>query len=326
MSPPSNRSTSAEPSDSQLRSKRRVALLAGILLLGCVAFVVYQPCFKGGMILDDDLYITANGLIPAPNGLQAIWTSTEQAEYYPISYTTLWIEWRLWGLRPASYRIVNVLLHLTATVLLWATLRKLAIPGAYLASLLFLAHPVNVESVAWMFQVRGILATIFFLLSIFCYLNVEPIESLDRARKAPGHRRHVWYWLSLFVFLLGMLSKGSVAVLPAVLLMIAWWQKRRISAADWLRSAPFFLIAAVLTGVNIWFQAQATASGAIRTATLAQLGRRRGRNLVLRREGAGADSFAAGLSKLANRYRQFTLVASTCGGGRVHCPAFVEAE
>ena len=164
-------------------------------------------------------------------------------------------------MNPTGYHVTNLVLHIAAALMLWVILRRVSIPGGFLAALLFAVHPVNIESVAWIFQRRGLLAMLFFLLSILWYLKfdlqsplseesspVEPPSRLDR----PGLGR--WYWLSLLAFVLAMLSKGSVAILPLVLLWIVWWQRRRITVQDLSRTTPFFLVAIVLAGVNVWFQ------------------------------------------------------------------------
>ncbi len=206
--------------------------------------------------MDDDLLLTNNPIVKAPDGLARFWFSTEPAEYYPISNSTLWLEWRLWGLHPTGYHITNLVLHVAAALLLWAILMQLSIPGAFLAALLFAVHPVNVESVAWIVQRRNVLAMLFFLLSIYTYLKAE-------------HRANLWYWLCLVLFVLAMLSKGSVAILPVVLLGLTWWQRGRISAGEWARLAPFFVLAAALTALNVWFQTHGSGE-AIRAATFPQ--------------------------------------------------------
>ncbi len=130
---------------------------------------------------------------------------------------------------------------------------QLSIPGAFLAALLFAVHPVNVESVAWIAQRKNTLAMVFFLLSILWYSKEEEKQGKqgeEQRRGIPG----VWYWLSLAAFVLAMLSKGSVAVLPVVLLLLVWWQRGRIGVWDAVRTSPFFVVAIALTGVNVWFQ------------------------------------------------------------------------
>src|SRR5262249_20698848 len=76
-------------------------------------------------------------------------------------------------------------------------------------------------------------------------------------------------WMSLLAFVLGMLSKGSVAILPLVLLLIAWWQERRFTLSDFQRTLPFFYVAVLLTAVNIWFRTHGSGE-VIRSVTVPQ--------------------------------------------------------
>jgi len=214
--------------------------LAGVALIAVVTSVAYAPSLRGGFILDDDMYITHNPLTQAGDGPYKFWFTTEPIDYWPVFNTALWLEWRLWGMHGAGYRVTNLVLHIVSAVLIWVILLRLSIPGAFLAALLFAVHPVNVESVAWISQLKNLLALLFSLLSILCYLH-----TLSGA----------WYALSLVTFALAMLSKGSVAVLPALLLGIVCWL-RPLTRHDLMRVAPFFLIAAVLVPVNVWFQSR----------------------------------------------------------------------
>jgi protein O-mannosyl-transferase len=227
--------------------------LAGAALIIVATCVAYLPVLRGAFILDDNKLLTENSLIKASDGLYRFWCSTEPQDYWPATNTSLWLEWRLWGTNPTGYHVTNLLLHIGAALLVWATLRKLAIPGAFLAALLFAVHPVNVESVAWIAQRKNTLAMVFFLLSILWYLKAD-IE------RPPGEHQGVgrWYGLSLLAFTLAMLSKGSVAILPLVLLGIAWWQRQRITKSDLAMTVPFFVVAIVFTCANIWFQKHGT--------------------------------------------------------------------
>ena len=272
------------------------ATLAGAVIIAACVLLAYYPCLhvRGAFILDDDLLLTDNYIVKTPDGLSRFWFTAQASEYYPVTNTMFWIEWRIWGLNPAGYRAVNIGIHIISSFLIWFILRKLSIPGAFLAALIFAVHPVNVESVAWIAQLRNVLAMFFFLLSIWCYLRGEMARHTSpwRRRVESSHggpwepetapaRSHggpwepeiaresshggpwerggaaagpgQWYWLSLGAFILAMLSKGSAAVLPAALLGIIWWL-RPLVRRDFVRTAPFFVVAAVLTLVNIWFQ------------------------------------------------------------------------
>jgi tetratricopeptide (TPR) repeat protein len=254
----------------------------GLLMTGLIAIVawlVYFPSLHGGFVLDDDLLLTHNSTITASDGLYRFWFTKEAPDYWPVSNSTLWLEWRLWGMNPAGYHVTNLLLHIADSLLVWLVLRKLAVPGAWLAALLFAVHPVNVESVAWIAQRKNVLALFFFLLSILWWLKGESQlfnKTATEARVSPKKSSlldpttfGVWYVLSLLSFVSAMLSKGSVAVLPLVLLLIIWWQRRRINATDVIKTAPFFLVAMILTVVNMNFQLQGVTTP-IRDVTILQ--------------------------------------------------------
>src|SRR5579871_2060128 len=213
-----------------------------VAALALAAFVAYWPSLHGGFVWDDATYVQ-DRLIKASDGLYRMWFTTDAVDYWPLTNTTFWFEWRLWGLHSSGYHVTNLLLHIGNAVIFWSILRRLAVPGAIAASVIFLLHPVNVESVAWIAQRKNTLSTLFFLLSILWYV---------RSDEARGERR--WYWLSLAAFLLAMLSKASIATLPLLLLVIVWWRRDVITRMDLLRVVPFVGIAAALTAVNLWFR------------------------------------------------------------------------
>ena len=242
---------------------------AGAAIIVAAVFLVYLPSMSGGFIFDDNHLLTDNEIIKDSDGLYRFWCTTDAEAYWPVTYTTLWIEWRLWGMNSTGYHITNLILHVAEALLIWAILRKLYIPGAFLAAVIFAVHPVNVESAAWISQRTNMMAMLFFLLSILWYLKADVQRSLhaqcdNSAHGVCGVRYGRWYWLSLAAFILAMLSKGSVAILPVLLLVLVWWQ-RPLTKWDLVRTVPFFIVAALLAGVNIWFQTHG--SGAvIRTA------------------------------------------------------------
>ena len=224
---------------------RHSQILVGAAIVCLVAGAAYGLALTGqlGLILDDDGLVTENRLVHAPDGLYRMWLTTEPTDYWPVTSTSFWIEWRLWGQNPTGYHVVNLLLHVVECLLLWQILVRLKIPGAFFAALLFAVHPINVESVAWIAQRKNMVAMLFYLLSVLWYL---------RADKQSG-RWNRWHWLSLAAFLLAMLGKGSVAILPLVLLLLTWWQ-RPLGWLDVAKTAPFFAVAGALTLVNMWFQ------------------------------------------------------------------------
>lgn len=241
----------------------RLRAFGGLALLAVLTAIAYFPAMDGRFIWDDEALIARNQLVHAPDGLYRIWLTSEAIDYWPLTNTSFWIEWRLWGNDTRGYHLTNLALHVVAAVLIWIILRRLSIPGGFLAALVFAVHPVNVESVAWIAERKNALAMVFFLLSIWSYLRFHMAASLRDANlvsETPA-RLHgpglPWYFASLAAFLLAMLSKGSVAILPIVLLLLVCWQ-RPLARSDFARIAPFVAIAAALTAVNVWFQSRGT--------------------------------------------------------------------
>ncbi|MDW8310476.1 MAG: hypothetical protein RMK20_13970, partial [Verrucomicrobiales bacterium] len=160
------------------------ALVAGLTLV-VATVLAYAPVFRAGFIWDDDFLVTANPLVTSPDGLRDIWFSTRPVDYFPLTLTSLWVEWKLWGLNPTGYHVTNVLLHAASALVLWRLLRRLAIPGAWWAALLFALHPVNIESVAWIAQRKNTLCMVFFLLSVWAYVRyLQGVEG--RGSKVEG--------------------------------------------------------------------------------------------------------------------------------------------
>jgi protein O-mannosyl-transferase len=165
--------------------KLNLRVLAGVAIIVLVAFLAYLPSINGGFVFDDKLFVTENNLIQTSDGLHKLWCTTESLEYYPMSYSTLWIGWRLWGTNPTGYHVTNLILHVVEALLFWIILRKLSIRGAFLAAMIFALHPVNVESVAWIAQRRNVVAMLFFLLSILWYFKSTMSTAIEGM--APSH-------------------------------------------------------------------------------------------------------------------------------------------
>jgi Flp pilus assembly protein TadD len=236
-------------------SKRwEIAKVAAIIL---AAVLPYLPALHGGFVWDDEPLITANPLLRTPSGLAEIWSGSRTADYFPVTNTVFWIEHHLFGDNATGYHALNILLQAANALLLWRVLRRLQIPGAFLAGLIFAVHPIHAESVAWISELKNVLSMFFFLISALLFFEIEDQRVLSRTGA---------YSASLVAFLLALLSKTQVVFLPVALVLCAWWQNssvdsKRLAKSDpsrfqreFVRTVPFFLIAIVLGLITIWFQ------------------------------------------------------------------------
>lgn len=242
------------PPASTTQSVARVWML-GALLVGAV-FAVYAGAIRGEFLWDDDLHITANPTIIGPLGLTEIWT-TARANYFPLVLTNFWVQHALWGLNPLGYHLVTLGCHALAALLLWRVLVQLRVPGAWLGAALWALHPVQVESVAWICELKNTQSAVFFLLSISCWLRWLEVgggerQQADETRLA-GARRYA-YALALLCAVLAILSKPSTVMLPVVLALCSWWVRRSLTWRDLVPLVPFFALSAVAAGWTIWEQ------------------------------------------------------------------------
>ena len=224
----------------------------GLILIVAV-ILTYTPVWHAGFIWDDDAHLTANPCIIGPLGLKEIWT-TSAADICPLTFTTFWVEHALWGLGPLPYHLVNVLLHGASAVLLWQGLRSLRVQGAWLGAALWALHPVTVESVAWVTEMKNTESGLFFLLSILFFVRWL------RAKELVGRPGAGWnYALTLIFALFAMASKSSTVILPVVLCLCAWWMEGRWHWRNWPRMVPFFLMSVAASALSIWTQRLALA-------------------------------------------------------------------
>jgi tetratricopeptide (TPR) repeat protein len=192
--------------------------LRAIGLIGAVLFA-YWPALHGGFLWDDSGHVTGPGL-QSLSGLKRIWLefgATQQ--YYPLLHSAFWVEHRLWGENVTGYHLLNVTMHAASALLVVGIAGQLRLPGRWLAGLIFALHPVHVESVAWISEQKNTLSTLFSLAAGWAYLE------FDRTRRPRA------YWLASLLFACAMLSKTSSAMLPAVLIVVLWWRRGRLTMA-----------------------------------------------------------------------------------------------
>ncbi|HEX5491742.1 MAG TPA: hypothetical protein VFX07_10825, partial [Candidatus Udaeobacter sp.] len=228
------------------------------LLLAASVFVAYSQVFGAGYIWDDESHLTRNLCVIGPFGLKEIWT-TAQAVYYPLVLTTFWTLHRFVGLNPFPYHFLNVVLHAASAVLLWRVLQLLRVRGAWLGAALWGLHPVMVQSVAWVTELKNTQSCVFYLLSALWFLKWQDRRTEVATSDLTSNRSKAIHFpgplvLSLICFVLATLSKPSVVMLPIVLALCIWWMRGRIRLRDLFSLIPFVLISALASAWTIWEQ------------------------------------------------------------------------
>jgi len=217
--------------------------LVRAMLIVAAGFWVFSPALCGDWLWDDDTDIVHNALLQSPDGLRTIWLEPSQlTAYYPITFSVEWIEWHLWTTNSPGYHLISILLNILSSLLLWRLFSKLGLRYAWLGGLIFVVHPMNVESVAWIVELKNTLSMPFILLAMSAWIDYDQNRCVRD------------YGLAWGLFLTAMLCKTTVMMFPVVILLHAWWRRGRVGRSDLLASLPFFAVSVILGLATTWLQ------------------------------------------------------------------------
>jgi protein O-mannosyl-transferase len=241
------------------RNERAIRLAGGaaIILLTTLAYI---PAISGKFVWDDNSWTTdIRDLLTDSSGLRTMWLHpTSLQQYYPLAATSFWIDYHLWGFKPPAYHVENILLHTISAILFWQLLRRLDVPGAWLAGAIFAVHPVMVESVAWITERKNTLSMVLFLSALLAYGRFARFwqKENDSAadRESPREIHWIAYAFAFILFLGAMLAKSTAFSFPAVILLICWWKRGRIRFADIWPTLPFFLFSIGYSLATSWLE------------------------------------------------------------------------
>ena len=238
--------------------RRGFALAAAALLVGALVCAIHWPVLHTrALSIDDAEFVTKNPLVRTPGWPsvgrffgEVLNPSTVRGYYLPLSMTSLMLDYAMGG-RPGDPRVfhrTSLALHALNTILILLILYRLfgALVPATLTALLFGLHPLTVEPTAWIGERKTLLATCFALASILGYLQ-----------HARGKGRG-WIGASVGLFVLALLSKPTVTLLPVLLLMLDRWPLRRLGRAAVIEKWPFYLVS-LASGVITLISHQRTA-------------------------------------------------------------------
>lgn len=235
-----------------MREGRRWWVALAVALLAVVA---YWPALQAGWIWDDDSYVTANTVVQTPEGIVDAWVPGRTPQYYPLVFVSFWTQHALHGMNPMGFHLVNLLLHLGSSLLLWRLLRALGVPGAGIAAVVFALHPMQVESVAWVTERKNTLSLFFALGSVRAWLRFADDPRGFTAKAG-------WWGLSLCLFLLAMLSKTTAVAVPVAIVVVELWRRRAGRGRTLALVAPYFALGIALAAVTVFVEAtQVGASG-----------------------------------------------------------------
>jgi len=214
-----------------------LAIAAAYWPVGYFAFTLY----------DDGTYVSFNPhVLNGFNWSGVVWAFDcfYASNWHPLTWVSLMLDAQIYGSNAGGYHLTNLVFHAANTVLLFLWLRRLTgfLWRSALVAALFGLHPLHVESVAWVAERKDVLSTFFLMLSLMAYTRyAQRRVTGDKGQVTSGRpvvpslvTRHssLFYWLSLFCFALGLLSKPMVVTLPFVLLLLDYWPLQRMQNAE----------------------------------------------------------------------------------------------
>jgi 4-amino-4-deoxy-L-arabinose transferase-like glycosyltransferase len=203
-----------------------------LLIVACIAFVAHATSLGSGWIWDDDSYVTANPLMSSASGFVDAFVPGSTPQYYPLVFAGLWVQHAVSGTEPFAYHLVNTLMHAVNAALLLAVLARIGVRRAFWIAALFAAHPMGVESVAWVTERKNVQSMLFALASVLLFLRF-----LD----APRERRAGTWLASFLLFGCALLSKTTAIFVPPCLVLALLWMRRPIGPRVIAAVAPFFI-------------------------------------------------------------------------------------
>lgn len=236
------RTSSKPPRSTPERETPRLALRF-FLSIALLTAVAYMPSWHGSPVWDDDAHMTAVAL-QGPDGLSRIWTelgATQQ--YYPLTHSLFWLQHQLWGQDTTGYHLTNILLHILSAGLVGLILTRLRAPAPWAVAAVFALHPMQVESVAWISELKNTLSGACALGACLLYLR------FDDSRAA-----RLYAWASV-LFVCALLSKTVTAMVPAGLLGVLWWRHGGLDIRRHLLPlAPWLVVGAAAGLFTAWVE------------------------------------------------------------------------
>ena len=206
---------------SVVTARRHAAVLACLFLAFITVVVYFQVHSFDFVNYDDDQYVYDNRPVRAGltlSGVKWAFTSFNVSYYHPVTWLSHMLDCRLFGLKAGYHHLVNLMFHIANGLLLFLLLARTTrrLWGPLAVACIFLLHPLNVESVAWISERKNMLACLFWLLTMVCYAWYA---------ERPGYAR---YLVVIISFICGLMSKPVLVTLPFVLMLMDYWPLGRV--------------------------------------------------------------------------------------------------
>ena len=249
-----------KPRSQHLRER---PILQGALMILLVV-LAYLPALRGQFLWDDDDNVINNRTLRSLDGLRRIWFepgATQQ--YYPLTHTSFWLDYHMWGLNPLGYHAGNILLHAISALLIWRILQRLGVKAAWFGAALFALHPTCVESVAWITERKNTLSGVFFLSSILACLRfwlpgrtLSQLGSKSRSQPDPIPCFGSWkfYWLALGLYVCALWAKTAAVGLPVVIVFLLWWKRGKLGWRNVFLMFPFLTAGVAMGLITMWVE------------------------------------------------------------------------
>ena len=211
-----------------------------ILLLVVTTIIAYVPAFNAGLInWDEKRNLLETPVIQKLNweNIKEIFSTKVLKSYNPLVVLSFAVDYHFVKLSAGWYHTVNIILHIFNSILVYFCCKSLLKNNfiAAIAAFLFALHPIHVESVAWIASRKDVLYTFFFLLSWLLYMQ----------------QKKLGYYLSVFLFLLALLSKSQAVTLPLVLLLTDYLQKKQWDWKFLTNKVPYFILSLIFGYITI---------------------------------------------------------------------------
>ena len=227
-----------------------VRTLAPALLLATATLLAHASALRGDFIWDDDANVSHNEALRSIDGLRRIWLEPgTTTQYYPLLYTTFWGLYRAFGDEPTGYHALNWLLQALNALLLWRVLVRLGVPGAWWGAALWALHPVAVESVAWITELKNLQSGAFALAAALAFARFDEARERGASGALP-------FGLALVAFAAAVASKTVTATLPGALLVALWWKRGKLRARDFAAVVPMAAVVAPLAFLTVGAEAR----------------------------------------------------------------------